>query len=104
MQRKYVVAPDIRSTDAHRPWYWLQRWVLLWEHPALSLVLALVLYTALALQHGSLWHTSPIAYYNYLADAFLHGQLHLRLAPPTTHDLSLFDGRYYLYWAPLPAI
>ncbi|HZG67029.1 MAG TPA: hypothetical protein VEZ12_09810, partial [Herpetosiphonaceae bacterium] len=37
-------------------------------------------------------------------DAVLHGQLHLRLIPGDTHDLSLFRGRYYLYWSPFPAV
>lgn len=44
------------------------------------------------------------AYFNFLADSFLHGQLHLRLMPETTHDLSFFRGHYYLYWPPMPAI
>ena len=104
MQRKYISVSDVRPADARDPWIWLQRWVLLWEHPVLSMLLALVLYTALASLHGPVWRVSPFSYYNYLADAFLHGQLHLRLIPPTTHDLSPFGGRYYLYWAPLPAI
>ncbi|MGE5374131.1 MAG: hypothetical protein ACM3XO_03670 [Bacteroidota bacterium] len=44
------------------------------------------------------------AYFNYLADAFLHGQFYLRLLPRTTHDLSFFQGHLYLYWPPMPAI
>ncbi len=49
-------------------------------------------------------HASSNAYYNYLADAFLHEQLHLRVIPPSTHDLTLFHGQYFLYWAPMPSI
>ena len=45
-----------------------------------------------------------MAYFNYLADAFLHGQLNLRLIPSYQLDLSLFNGKYFLYWSPLPAI
>ena len=67
-------------------------------------MLALVLYGMLAVEHGQLWTATQDAYFNYLADAFLHGQFHLRLIPPDTHDLSLFAGRYYLYWSPFPAI
>ena len=45
----------------------------------------------------------PTNYFHGLADAFLHGQLHLR-NPSYTHDLVLFGGRYYLYWPPVPAL
>jgi hypothetical protein len=45
------------------------------------------------------------AYFNYLADAFLHGQTHLRLVPPASvHDLAVYGGRLYLYWPPFPAV
>jgi hypothetical protein len=58
----------------------------------------------LAASHRGGLRPSRFAYFNYLADAFLHGQLHLRLVPVTTHDLSLFEGRWYLYWPPFPAL
>jgi hypothetical protein len=83
---------------------WLRRALLLWERPFPSMLLALVVYMALARIHGELGRSSPYPFYNYLADALLHGQLSLRLLPPTTPVLSLFQGRYYMYWAPLPAI
>lgn len=104
MQPKYDVSTDLRPVGVGLSWDWLRRAALLWEHPIASMVLALVLYSALALWHGALWHTSAFAYYNYLAAALLHGQLHLTVLPPSTHDLSLFQGRYYLYWPPLPAV
>jgi len=77
---------------------------LLLEHPFWAALVALVVYTFFAIWHGSVWVASPFPYYNYLADAFLHGQLSLRLTPPSTHDLSFFHRQYYLYWPPLPAI
>ena len=52
----------------------------------------------------SLFHLSKHAYFNYLADAFVHGQLHLRVIPETTHDLVLAHHRFYLYWPPFPAV
>jgi hypothetical protein len=104
MQPKYITVTDTRQPAARDGLIWLQRWALLWESPILSMLLALVAYTLIALQNGSLSHASPFAYYNYLADAFLHGQLYLRLNPPRTIDLSLFEGHYYLYWSPFPAI
>src|ERR1700722_18001157 len=61
-------------------------------------------------------------YYAQLTDSFLHGQLSLRTLPPPKllalpdpydpvangpyrlHDAILFDGKYYLYWGPAPAL
>ncbi|HEX5922499.1 MAG TPA: hypothetical protein VFY45_01625 [Baekduia sp.] len=61
-------------------------------------------------------------YYNLLSDAFLHGHLHLLVAPDSNllalpnpydpvanqglriHDLSLYQDHYYLYWGPTPAL
>jgi hypothetical protein len=61
-------------------------------------------------------------YYDELADAFLAGQLHLKrtvapelLALPDPydpsqnaqnrlHDASLYDGKWYLYWGPVPGL
>lgn len=48
--------------------------------------------------------SSQFAYFNYLADAFLHGQLSLRLQPPQLLDLVLHEGKLFLYWPPFPAI
>jgi hypothetical protein len=78
--------------------------VWLWESPLISVMLALGCYLALANLWGPFWRVSPVAYYNYLADAFLHGRLDLRLTPAVTLDLSAFKGRLYLYWPPFPAV
>ena len=62
-------------------------------------------------------------YYNLLAQAFQNGQLHLLLEPsaellalenpydyhnrenvPHLWDASLYQGKYYLYWGPVPAL
>ena len=49
--------------------------------------------------------TTKTNYFILLADAFLHGQLHLRLIPTTPlDDLSFLNNRAYLYWPPLPSI
>lgn len=76
----------------------------LWESPLSGGVLAFAFYSLFALGHGSAFQASPLAYYNYLADAFAHGQLNLRLLPTDVLDLSYFQGRYFLYWSPFPAI
>jgi hypothetical protein len=77
---------------------------LIWDHPIWSTLLAMAVYTLLAANYTPFWHATKYAYFNYLADAFLHGQLHIRIQPPSTHDLSFFGGQHYLYWPPLPAI
>jgi hypothetical protein len=85
-------------------WRWLKRFVLLWESPIVSMLLAFMVYAMITAQYGSIWRESLFAYYNYLADALLHGQLYLRNMPVRRLDLSLYQGRYYLYWGPLPAV
>ncbi len=43
------------------------------------------------------------AYFDDLADALLHGRLFLT-NPPTTHDLTMFQGKWYVPFPPLPAL
>lgn len=83
---------------------WATWFAVVWERPLYAGVLALVIYALIGRHWNSSWHVTPAAYFNYLADAFLHGQLHLRLLPPVNHDLVYYGGQYYLYWSPLPAI
>lgn len=75
-----------------------------WGRPLTAGLFALVLYGTMAAARSDLFRPSVAPYYNYLADAFLHGQLALRLTPPSIHDLVLFNQNLYLYWPPLPAI
>lgn len=75
------------------------------ERPAVAALLAGVVYLAVAAGHRELWRGSPYPYFNSLADAFLHGQLGLRAVPEAhTHDLSPYQGQWYLYWPPMPAV
>lgn len=41
-------------------------------------------------------------YYIYLLDAFVHGRVNV--TPPSTYDLSLYHGKWYLYWGPAPVL
>src|SRR3984893_16414151 len=68
------------------------------------------------------WPVYTTNYYDMLADAFLHGQTHLLVEPDPRllelpdpydpianmryrlHDLSLYQGKYYLYWGPVPGL
>jgi Galactokinase galactose-binding signature len=43
------------------------------------------------------------AYFDHLADALLHGQTFL-VNPPSTYDLTLYQGRWYVPFLPLPAM
>jgi hypothetical protein len=53
---------------------------------------------------GALWRTSHWRHYIYLADAFNHGQLHLRLHPEDAGDMAIVGERAFIVFGPLPAI
>lgn len=72
--------------------------------PAVGFVLAGGIYAWVAAVHSGGFTPSSYAYFTFLADAFLHGQLHLRLLPDSPVDLSTYDGKVFLYWPPFPAV
>lgn len=78
--------------------------VNLFESPWGAALMSLFIYALVSAKTDHLFRPTEQAYYNYLADAFLHGQTWLRLIPPDMIDLSLFNNNLYLYWAPLPAV
>jgi hypothetical protein len=87
---------------------WLHIWAYAWERPLGSALLAFEFYGLLTVwyglkTYGSAVYQSAYPYFNYLADAFLHGELHLRLIPAETRDLIFWHDQYFLYWPPLPA-
>ncbi len=65
-------------------------------------VLALAIYWGTAVWFKGT-DTPDTAYFNQLADAFLHGQLYLA-QPPSTHDLTQYNGQWYVPFPPLPAL
>ncbi len=73
-------------------------------NPLYGFGFAFILYFVFSILGGSPFRVNTFAYFNYLADAFNHGQLNLRLVPQFTPDLSLYGGNYYLYWPPMPAV
>ncbi len=75
-----------------------------WANPWMAGLVSLVFYIAFSRLGGSIFRESSKAYFNYLADAFLHGQMNLRLSPEALLDLAIYKGNIYLYWAPFPAI
>ena len=90
------------ARETHRNW--LLRVLTPLANPWVAGVVALVAYLARAAVSRMGFGPTPTPYFNYLADAYLHGQLSLRLLPPWTMDLALYRGEYYLYWPPFPAL
>ncbi len=76
----------------------------LFESPISAGIISFCIYALFASKRGPIFGVSSSPYFNYLADAFLHGQLSLRVVPPNLHDLALFNGHYFMYWPPFPAI
>lgn len=76
----------------------------LFSQPGFSFIFALIGYLFFSALNGNPFTISSYPYYNYLADAFLHHQLNLRIIPLDVLDLSPFLGNYYIYWGLLPAI
>ena len=81
-------------SPALAPWCLLSGWF----------VLSLLLLSGLAWYRGSLTTTSSHNYFHYLAQAFNHGSLNLIETPRSIHDLTIRDGKLFLYWGPLPAV
>lgn len=67
-----------------------------------SAIFSLVLFTYL-LFAGRFQFEFPVTIYNYfsfLAEAFLHRSLSFISNPPYLQDLSVFNGKIYMYWGP----
>ena len=82
----------------------LQKWLLTFNDPRWAFLQAALFYILISLLIETPFRLSNAPHFQYLADAFLHGQLNLRVVPPTDHDLVFFQGNTYLYWPPFPAI
>jgi hypothetical protein len=74
----------------------------LWLRTVLIALLMLGIYwgSAAVFEHTD---TPDVAYFNHLAAAFLQGRTDL-VAPPSTHDLTSYAGRWYVPFPPLPAL
>lgn len=81
-----------------------QAFLKVWEAPLGAGILAFLVYALFSSLVGPIWRETQFNYFSLLADAFNHGRLHLLSAPAVTHDLVFFDGLYYLYWPPMPAV
>lgn len=114
LERAQSIKP--RKSFLHSQW---TRWA------GLSVLFIVVELLYLGLASGVHLAQAPrgSAFYNLLADAFLHGQNSLLIEPPPAlelldnpwplnerggisvpTDFSYFNGKYYLYWGPAPAL
>lgn len=71
--------------------------------PFLIFILCLTSYLALASKFKFSFETHPANYFSHLSYSFLNLKLFL-INPGWDHDLSLFNGKYYLYWGPTPVL
>ena len=92
------------ASPARPPGDWSSSPLVALARPLVAGAVALVVYLWRAMLEEQGLQRTDVAFFNYLADAFLHGQLSLRLLPPSTHDLVFYEGHFYLYWPPFPAI
>ncbi len=83
---------------ASNPWSLVRRY----DYPESAFIATLLVYGATAWLVG---HTSTptLAYFDRLSAALIEGQFDLP-NPPHTADLTLFDGRWYVPFPPLPAL
>jgi hypothetical protein len=51
---------------------------------------------------GNIFTPTHFNDYIYLLDSFVHG--HVNVNPVSTYDLSLYHGKWYLYWGPAPLL
>jgi hypothetical protein len=72
------------------------------------LVAGIFLFTFFFYEHYASWigwvNKIKYSYWNLLAGEFLHGRLFLNNPPANPHDLTLYNGKWYVPSPPLPAI
>ena len=107
-----------------RAWIRLRRRVLDWVVWLVVSVpiIAFYCWTATSSWGPFQWRNDKVDHYNLLADGFLAGHSYIKLDPPPEllalpnpydpavnfpfrkHDATLYRGRYYLYFGPVPAL
>ena len=58
-------------------------------------------YFSMRITHN-IFRSTRLNDYIYLLDAFVHGRVNV--TPASTYDLSLYQGKWYLYWGPAPVL
>lgn len=99
---------QVRSGGTVAPWRGLGGWLLAQfvplAQPRVAALVALAVYLFRAGLADRGLQRTDFAYFNLLADAFLHGQLHLRLPTVDGTDLVNYGGRVFLHFPPFPAL
>jgi hypothetical protein len=77
-----------------------------WAHEhRVDIGLFLFTLVAYAISSGDMFgHQSQAPHFVWLADAFLHGQLHTTAAPPNLNDWVRIGDRWYVSFPPFPAV
>jgi hypothetical protein len=68
-----------------------------------SLLVGAVYFYCAGLITHNVFAPTPVAYYNYLLDAFFHGRTNVTNTLIQS-DLSQFENKWYLYWGPAPVL
>jgi hypothetical protein len=55
-------------------------------------------------QWFDVWNIRPFDPFRLLANSFLHGKIYLLTTPQSTHDLTFYNGHWYVPYPPFPAI
>lgn len=82
----------------------LRGFLIEWTKPLSAALFTFLFFSIASASKGRLFSLTEFPYFNYLADALLHGQLNLRILPTVQSDLILYNGQLFLYWPPLPAL
>lgn len=75
-----------------------------WSKPLVAGGVTLLVYLARVSWSKTRFEPTKSNYFNYLAEAFLHGKVALLEPPRLALDLIFFQGHIYLYWPPFPAL
>ncbi len=76
----------------------------MWRHPRNALLMALLVYSFVAIGTMSITQAEQPLAYAYLADAFAHGSLALRTPPEQLTGVLSYAGNSYIAHGPLPAL
>lgn len=72
------------------------------------LIFGVFLFTFFFYEHFAAWigwvNKTKYSYWNLLAGEFLEGRLYIKNPPANTHDLTNYNGRWYVPSPPLPAV
>lgn len=66
-------------------------------------ILTLIIYIMFAGRLKFEFPTDPANYFSHLSWSFLNGRLDL-INPTWNHDLSIYNGKLYIYWGPTPVL